>query len=87
METHFKGPRGDYRCMHVTSHVREGWAVEKLFDNRVHVVSMNMTREDAFEHARTLSGLQDYSDVVVVDEPLPDRRGLVAHSRAKSWLP
>jgi hypothetical protein len=85
METHFKGPRGDYRCMNVARHRRNGWSVEKIVDGKTHIVSMNMTRADAFKHARGMSGLQhDKPNIVVVDIPEEqptDRRGLVAHSR------
>ncbi len=85
METHFKGPRGEYRCtIHNANALPNGWLVERLDGLKRHVVSMHMTREDAFKHARGMSGLHDPPDVVVVDEPLPDRRGLVAHSKGKT---
>lgn len=90
METHFKGPKGEYRCIYNPAFQPGGWIVERLVDDKVYVVSMNMTRKDAFKHAREMSGLAELPDVTVrpdsgvrIVEPLPDRRGLVAHSRAK----
>jgi hypothetical protein len=80
METHFKGPRGHYRCVH-DSTLLNGWIVQEIIGDKIHVLSINMTREDAFMHAKGMSGLPDRPDIVVVDEPMPDRRGLVAHSR------
>ena len=84
METHFRGPIGEYRCViHNTDAMPRGWLVERIeTDGKTHLIGMHMTREEAFLQARELSGLHA-PDVVVVEpeEPLPDRRGLVEHSR------
>ena len=85
METHFRGPIGEYRCVCRNATVSKGWSVERIMeDGKIHLVSMHMTRENAFMHARGMSGLHDPPDVSVIEpeEPLPDRRGLVAHTRA-----
>jgi hypothetical protein len=83
----FIGPRGHYRCeIHNADAMPNGWRVKEIMDNGTHILSMHMTREDAFMHARGMAGLDPdvaiEPDVAVEpEEPLPDRRGLVEHSR------
>ncbi len=92
METHFRGPKGEYRCViHNTDAMPNGWLVERLNGLKRHVINMHMTRKDAFKHALELSGLHDSPDIAmraeddvrVVELPA-DRRGLVAHTKAQS---
>lgn len=82
METHFIGPRGKYRCIR-GSGTTYCWIVERIADNKTHVVGTHMTREDAFRHAKGMAGLHVEPGIAVVEpeERLPDRRGLVEHSR------
>lgn len=65
------------------------WSVEYISSNKDEItgstyVGAFLTAREALADARERAGLPKFEKVGLGSNPLPDRRGLVAHTRAKS---